>query len=289
MRILRPRPNVIGFYDGRDGGARRYADENWYDDGAMELGICSYAIVDGGDALVYDTHASIEQAMLVRRTLEREGVQRMTVLLSHWHADHVAGNAAFADCEIIANAATREALIANRDDLEHGLPPIIPLVMPTTIFEGSRRMRVGALDVELRQLDIHSADATVVLLPDGTLLAGDTLEDPITYVTEPERLALHLGDLRVLREWPIKAILPNHGSPETIGGGGYDTRLIDATIRYVEGLMSSVECDSLDADVLLNMVAGDLQGGGITYHPAYDVVHRRNLQLIRASMSGPPT
>lgn len=282
MRILRPRPHVVGFYDGRDGEPRRYAETNWYDDGAMELGICSYAIVDGGEALVYDTHASIEQAWIVRRALEREGVRRMTVVLSHWHADHVAGNAVFADCEIVANAATRDALHAHRDDLKHGIPVIDPIVMPTTIFEGSHRIQIGALDLELRHLDIHSADATVVLLPGGTLLAGDTLEDPITYVAEPERLAIHLKDLRAMRGWAIEAILPNHGSAETIASGGYDIRLIDATIRYVEDMLSrGVDYDEA-SDALLNFIAASLKAGGISYHPAYGDVHRRNLRLVQA-------
>jgi cyclase len=282
MRILRPRPHVLGFYDGRDGKPRRHAEKNWYDDGAMELGICSYAVVDGGEALVYDTQASIEQAWIVRRALEREGVRRMTVVLSHWHADHVAGNVVFADCEIVANAATRDALHSHRDELEHGLPVIDPLVMPTTIFEGSHRMLIGALDVELRHLDIHSADATVVLLPGGTLLAGDTLEDPITYVAEPERLAIHLADLRAMRGWAVEAILPNHGSAETIASGGYNTRLIDATIRYVEDLLSKgIDYDE-PSEALLHFIAVSLEAGGISYHPAYEDVHRRNLRLVQA-------
>ena len=212
MRILRPCPHVIGFYDGRNDTPRRYAGDNWYDDGALRLGICSYAIVEGADAIVYDTHASVDHARAIRRALDHEGVTRITVVLSHWHADHIAGNAVFADCEIVACAATRDALAAHREDLENGTPPIDALVMPTTIFEDRCRMRVGSLEVELRQLDIHSADGTVVMLPGGVLLAGDTLEDPITYVVEPERLPIHLADLRRLRTWPLGRILPNHGS-----------------------------------------------------------------------------
>ncbi len=55
MRVLRPYPHVFGFYDGRIPGARAYSDApNWLDDGAYTLGICSYAVVDAGEALVYD-------------------------------------------------------------------------------------------------------------------------------------------------------------------------------------------------------------------------------------------
>src|SRR6185369_8105977 len=68
MRILRPYPNVLAFYDGRIPGVRAYSQErNWLDDGAFELGVATYAIVDGDEALVYDTHISLAHARIVRR------------------------------------------------------------------------------------------------------------------------------------------------------------------------------------------------------------------------------
>lgn len=107
MRILRPYPNVLAFYDGRIEGVRAYSQErNWLDDGAYELGVSTYAILDGAEALVYDTHISLEHARIIRRTLADAGVASIRVVLSHWHADHVAGNEVFADCEIIANPLT---------------------------------------------------------------------------------------------------------------------------------------------------------------------------------------
>ena len=282
MRILRPHPSIIGFYDGRIERQRRYRQENWYDDGALELGICSYAIVGGDEAIVYDTHASLEHARVVRLTLENEGFTRIRVVLSHWHADHVAGNEVFADCPILSNAATAAALVAERAALEGGVPPIAPLVMPTETYERTTTLALGALTVELRQLDIHSHDATVVLLPDtGLLLAGDTLEDSITYVTEPERLATHLANLRRMAAWPVARILPNHGDPDRIAAGGYDRRLISATIRYVEAL--SDRAGSAHAGAALSeLLADDLAAGTLLYHPAYEGVHRRNLAAVRA-------
>ncbi len=51
LRILRPALNIYAFYDGRVEGYRFAEGENWVDDGALSLGIASYAIVDGEDAL----------------------------------------------------------------------------------------------------------------------------------------------------------------------------------------------------------------------------------------------
>ena len=141
MRILRPYPNVLAFYDGRIEGVRAYSQEsNWLDDGAYELGVCTYAIVEGAEALVYDTHISLAHARIVRRALAEAGVSSIKVVLSHWHADHVAGNEVFADCEILANDLTAKTLAARREDFENNrTPPIKPLVMPTRLVEGDTR------------------------------------------------------------------------------------------------------------------------------------------------------
>src|SRR5580700_8161440 len=160
MRILRPYPNVLAFYDGRIEGVRAYSQErNWLDDGAYVLGVASYALIEGSEALVYDTHISLDHARIVRRTLAEAGATTIKVVLSHWHADHVAGNEVFADCEIIANDLTARTLAAHRRELEQDRTPTIrPLIMPTRIVEGDTELKIGSLAVELRRADIHSED-----------------------------------------------------------------------------------------------------------------------------------
>ena len=110
LRVLHPTEGVRAFYDGRVEGYRFADGSNWVDDGALSLGIASYAIVDGSEALIYDTHVSVEHARFIRASLEADGVRRFVVLLSHCHLDHVAGTAAFADCEVIATARTAQRL-----------------------------------------------------------------------------------------------------------------------------------------------------------------------------------
>ena len=46
----------------------------------------------------------------IRATVEKLGARRIRVALSHGHLDHIAGNAVFGDCEIIAHRLTGEAL-----------------------------------------------------------------------------------------------------------------------------------------------------------------------------------
>ena len=64
---------------------------------------------------------------------------------------------------------------------------------------------------------------------DALLFAGDTMEDTVTYVTEPDELATHVAELERLRALGPRLILPNHGDPDVIAAGGYGPGLIDAT------------------------------------------------------------
>jgi glyoxylase-like metal-dependent hydrolase (beta-lactamase superfamily II) len=285
FRVLRPYPNVLAFYDGRVAGRRLYSPEpNWIDDGAYELGIASYAIVSGREALVYDTHISLAHARAVREALAAEGATKLTVVLSHWHDDHIAGNEVFADCEILSNRLTAEILAEKREHIESMSPPIKPLVPPTRTFDRETTLTVGELTVELKQFEIHSPDETLMLF-DGLLFAGDALEDTCTYVSEPERLQAHLADLARLKTLKFEKILPNHGAPEIIEAGGYGPELIEATEAYVRSLLALAPGDPRAALSLKEFVADDLAAGWATYFAPYEGVHRRNVDQALALKS----
>jgi cyclase len=288
LRVLRPTPNIYAFYDGRVEGYRYAAGDNWIDDGALSLGIASYAIVDGEDALIYDTHISVEHAAFIRKTLADAGVKKFTVVLSHWHLDHVAGTAAFADCPIIANRRTADHLKKHRVAIENGTksgpPAVIPLIMPTQVFEGRMDLNIGNLHVDLIEANIHSDDATVLWLPsERLLLAGDTMEDTITYVGEPESFDAHLTDLDRLWALAPERILPNHGDPEIIALGGYEKTLIRATQQYIRVLKRCVGEPELRTRPLREIINGPLEAGWVNLFEPYEAIHRQNVDEVLAA------
>ncbi|WFR96084.1 MBL fold metallo-hydrolase [Rhizobium tumorigenes] len=278
LRVVEPYPGIFAYYDGRIEGRRLHSTKpNWLDDGAYSLGIASYAILDGTEALVYDTHMSLAHAAVIRDHLEALGARSIRVVLSHWHTDHIAGNAVFADCEIVALRLTADAMEANREKLESGDPPIAPLVMPTRLFETKLELTVGRRRIELHHFDIHSADGNVLWLPDeGILLAGDTLEDTVTYISEPQNIATHIRELARMCEWPIKRILPNHGAFERIADGGYAPTLIDANRRYLVAISDVAVGKTVADDDLASFVADDIATGAILYFAPYEAVHAEN-------------
>lgn len=284
LRVLEPAASILAFYDGRADDNASPVAENWVDDGALSLGIASYAIVDGADALVYDTHVSPAHGRFIRQQLAERGVSNITVLLSHWHLDHVAGTEAFADCEIIANARTAAHLAANRDAIEsgalHGPPAISPLILPTRSFDTSLSLQVGRRKLEIFATDIHSDDASLVFMPDtGMLLAGDALEDSITYVVEPLAFARHLDNLDKLWRLAPLRILPNHGDPDIIAIGGYERTLVRATQQYIRMLQHAVSDPALREMPLEQFIRGPLEFGWVNLYAPYERVHRQNMAL----------
>ncbi|MBP1871203.1 glyoxylase-like metal-dependent hydrolase (beta-lactamase superfamily II) [Ensifer adhaerens] len=284
LTILQPYPGIFAYYDGRIAGTRLHSEgPNWLDDGAYALGVASYAIVDGGEALVYDTHISLPHAEAIRTHLESLGVTSIRVVLSHWHKDHVAGNAVFVDCEIIALALTAERLAENREKIETATPPIHPLVMPTRLFEGRLDLKVGQRMVELHHFAIHSADGNVLWLPEEKLLlAGDTVEDCATFIAEAEHVATHIAELKRLRRLPIAHILPSHGDRDRISAGGYDGTLIDANRSYLERLEKAA-AEGAQIGSLKDFVADEIAAGSILYFAPYEDVHDSNVARMRAA------
>jgi glyoxylase-like metal-dependent hydrolase (beta-lactamase superfamily II) len=284
VRVLEPAEGLLAFYEGRDG--HRFAEgSNWVDDGALSLGVASYAVFSGADAVVYDTHVSVERGRYIRSVLEAQGVKRFTVVLSHWHLDHIAGTAAFADCQIIASDRTAELLSRLKPAIEagshEGPPAIDPLVLPTSTFTDRFALNVGTVQLELLRTNIHSDDATVIWLPhQRILLCGDTMEDTVTYVAEPRSLDVHLAGLSELAQLAPDRILPNHGDPNVISAGGYGKDFISATQDYIRVLMRCSGEPKLRATSLQDLIAGALEAGSIHYFAPYEAVHRRNLETV---------
>ncbi len=286
MRVLEPSAGILAFYDGRDEGAT-LDGANWveYD---LVLGLASYAIVESDSALVYDTHTSPDRGGFMRAELERRGVSEITVVLSHWHLDHIAGASAFSDCEVIATERTARHLEANREAIESGSlsgpPPIDSVLTPTRTFDERLSLTIGSRDAHLIHFDIHSDDAAVLWLPtERILFAGDTLEDTVTFVDEPESLDTHLSELDRLAELGSEQILPAHGDPDVIANGGYAPAFIGATQAYIRRLIESHDEESLRDLPLREFVAEELSEGAITFHDPYETVHRDNVAKVAAA------
>ena len=119
------------------------------------------------------------------------------------------------------------------------------------------------------------------------MLAGDALEDTVTYVAEPQGLGRHLLDLDRLAALDPARILPNHGDPDVIAAGGYAKTLIAATQDYIRALQRTPHDPALRSLSLQDFAAPQIKAGWIRYFEPYEDVHRSNLEGMLATSSRP--
>lgn len=277
---------LLHFFAGRRVSSKRLKEQwNWFDDTAMTLGTSVYVIVRGKYALIYDTLCCTQQGQWIRDYLESQGIRRFIVVNSHWHLDHIGGNAAFSDQTIVAHKGTYQQIADNISAIEAGKlwgePAISSVTLPNVSYEDHLTIYVGDLEVQVKHINIHSPDGTVLYLPKSrTLFCGDTLEDPISYIVHPEELPKHLTNLKTMRAWDIDRIFPNHGDPAAIRSYGYGKELIDATIEYISGILAcSQDAGCLECAVE-RMIENALCRGWVHMWEPYKLVHAQNMKVV---------
>jgi len=294
MRVFQINDHLISFYAGRPAQAPHPSGtSNWADYGALDVGVSTYVIHRGDHALVYDTFPSAEAARWVRDYLTKAGIKHFTLVNSHWHLDHVGGNAVYADADRIATDETIRLLTAKRAAIEAGTewgpPAIEPLVVPNIGITADTRYYVGDIRVELRPVKIHSDDGLVIYLPtDRILLAGDTLEDTVTFIAEPEHVVEHYNNMRKLKQWNIDRIFPNHGNPDVISNGGYRTTLIDATLDYLRKVILRSHEPNYTSGTLEEYVDDAVKKGWVSIWWAYQQPHKDNLTKVSQALRNKP-
>jgi glyoxylase-like metal-dependent hydrolase (beta-lactamase superfamily II) len=188
-------------------------------------------------AIVFDTLTRAEDmrpiAALVNQ--HRDG-RRVLVVNSHHHWDHVYGNAAFADEDIVAHRSCRK-LMASRsyaEDESIPLPPTEGVPLPTIAFGDRVTFADDGGTLHLIHTPGHSEDSLVAYYEAARLLlAGDTVEWPLPHLCQRDGFASYVRTLRQLKQLPVTRILPGHGP--VMG-----KEIIDANQRYLEGLYEAV-------------------------------------------------
>ena len=162
-------------------------------------------------------------------------------------------------------------------------------MVPNIGIAGDTNYYVGDIKVELRPVNIHSEDGLVIYLPnDRILLAGDTLEDTVTFIAEPENVVAQYKKMQQLKQWDIGRIFPNHGNPDVISHGGYQTTLIDATLDYLRKVITrSHDPDYLQGS-LEDYVGDSVNKGWVSIWWAYHEPHKANLVKVSEALRNKP-
>jgi cyclase len=163
-----------------------------------DLAVANAGFVDlGGETLVFDTHVSLVAGHELRRAAEGVAPAR-TVVLSHWHGDHVHGAAAF-DANVVATARTKELM---RERTAHRLAEL--RATPVEDFADTPFAELAR--TELPTLELRFPDDTFVDERDFgraraiTYGGGHTLSDAILWL--PQERILFAADLVVVGDHP---------------------------------------------------------------------------------------
>jgi hypothetical protein len=71
IRVIEINDHILAFYTGRESDYDPDAQRNWAELGALDLGVATYAIHRGREAVIYDTFTASQEAGFVRTHLEK--------------------------------------------------------------------------------------------------------------------------------------------------------------------------------------------------------------------------
>jgi cyclase len=166
------------------------------EDGDLAVGNAGFVDL-GGETLVFDTHVSLVAGRELRRAAERVAPAR-TVVLSHWHGDHVYGAGAF-DANVVATTRTKELM---RERTVRRLAEL--KATPAEDFANTPFAELAR--TELPTLELRFPDETFADERDFgraraiTYGGGHTLSDAILWL--PEERILFAADLVVVGDHP---------------------------------------------------------------------------------------
>lgn len=192
-----------------------------------EASMNALVVADGGEALVVDPGTLPARAAELRATVEARGDRIVGVVVTHAHWDHCFALAALDDVPSYAHPAAiaelrdhgeqqRRAVLGFASGTTADAVARLTIALPSVPVETPRRLRVGALEVELEPIgSAHTRGDLVVHVPAAAVtLAGDlveTADDP--QVDESTDVGGWLRALDRLGAHGQPLLVPGHGDP----------------------------------------------------------------------------
>jgi glyoxylase-like metal-dependent hydrolase (beta-lactamase superfamily II) len=210
------------------------------------LGGGTFAIYKGDRAIVVDTGNLPGQGNWVKKKLQSAyGIKNFTLVITHWHLDHIRDNYIYEDDVIIGHTDTRNFMLENKEAIENGTlwgPPAFPCVPPNATFEGRFDLWLDDIKIELHEFTIHSIGHIALYLPqDKIFLGADMLEDPIWIFDFSFADAdTQIAEYNRMLQFDIEKIFTNHCNGETVKDGGYTKDFIRANRDYLIKMVADV-------------------------------------------------
>lgn len=181
-------------------------------------------VVDGDEALVFDTPADDEGSRELLGWLEKRGLKVKGVVATHFHDDCVGGLEAFHALGIPSYGSFKTIELATAEGN----------LVPQNGFQAELDLAVGGLSVSNRFFgEGHTRDNVVAYFPaDGVLFGGCMVKElgaGVGYLGDANTAAWPETVTRVKTAFPdLKLVIPGHGKEG-------DVALLDYTVKLFSG------------------------------------------------------
>ena len=249
-------------------------------------------VVTGSGVIVFDTLGTPAlgvQLLAAIRSVSDAPIKR--IYISHYHADHMYGNQAFADtgAEIVASDGAKrylegevalQRLTERRQSLSPWINENTRIVAPDRYLQREERFMLGG--VTIRVVDVGSAhsegDLALFVETDGVLFSGDIIfQDRIPFLGTSNS-AEWLDVLEEMERADVAVIVPGHGkaaeNPREI------VSLTKNYLAYVRAEMQQAVADWIPFDEAYEAT----DWGDFIEYPAFLEANRRNAYGIYLSL-----
>lgn len=249
-------------------------------------------VVTGDGVVVLDALGTPSLAARLVETIRSVTDQPVrTVILSHYHADHVYGLQVFKDLgatiigpqaafDYIGSEHAERRLAERRDSLSPWVSECTRLVPPDRVVRDEMALTMGEVELQATFLGAaHSdGDIAVYVRPDRVLLSGDIIfEGRIPWVGDANT-SHWLDVLKDLEQTGVEALVPGHGP-----AAEEPTRAVATTRRYLEYLRRTMG-DAVEGFVPFSQAYAETDWSEWRDMPAFDAANRRNAYQVYLGM-----
>jgi glyoxylase-like metal-dependent hydrolase (beta-lactamase superfamily II) len=261
---------------------------------SRSLHMNSGVYLSGREALLVDPGLHPDEIDSITQFAANQGATYLTILLTHWHWDHLFGPARIPAARVIAHSAYLTEVEANRAGLLRSAEDwrtragetqasAFQIPMPDQTLADGDTLALGDIALTFVHVPGHAADQLAVYQPEhGSLWASDILSDlEIPFVSHS--LAAYEHTLAGLADHDTRVLVPGHGA--VADAAGARSRL-EADRAYLAELRERV---SAAVQARRSMVETVQACAGMDYRHRADnePYHRLNVESAYVELGGP--
>lgn len=177
---------------------------------------------------------------------EHKGARKLFIVNTHSHFDHIWGNCAFPEANLISHQLCLEGMMKESSDVlnDYGkshpewIKGNIEIIYPGIIFTHKLVFYDEDINLELEYLPGHTEDSIILFMtPDRICIAGDAVEDPFPMIqkaTQISNIDVYIENLKKLLCKEPSLVIPGHGNR-------IEPELINDNILYLARLREMVQ------------------------------------------------